>query len=328
MSLDSEFKSAEKKPLHLQSSFYRDSEIEVAFRLSLISNEAIESVVKKWNLQTEYPHVFSIQNKSADQPEYSETAIIEIFKARRDELVKTIPPEIISEWTSKNVAQTLSAQHDVELATLRKTGLDLGEHSNISFASQTEGTQKIGSTTAFHAEIILKKIREKEQVIYRSPSSIRALADITESRTALTEMASPPQFFVDAVNSKEAELMQKQQEELLDFIQRNIEKWRHDLGLSSQPNCSLLNLDKLHDIYRTKHGITEELQEGKILLGTENSTRNTRIHQENVFVFQRFTEILDRLSSREQQHLSSAISQASSSQIAGIYPTQSKTPNF
>ncbi len=104
------------------ASIYRDSEIEMAFRLSLITNQAIDKVVKNWYLYEEFPDVFAPTNASEDDHEYESCdQIAEIFKKRRDVLVASIPQEVIDGWVARNKPWAIAAQESVNLMILKET---------------------------------------------------------------------------------------------------------------------------------------------------------------------------------------------------------------
>jgi hypothetical protein len=105
-----------------EASIYRDSEIEMAFRLSLITNQAIDKVVKNWYLYEEFPDVFAPTNASEDDHEYESCdQIAEIFKKRRDVLVASIPQEVIDGWVARNKPWAIAAQESVNLMILKET---------------------------------------------------------------------------------------------------------------------------------------------------------------------------------------------------------------
>lgn len=128
-----------KPSLNLSEKIFRDSEIEMAFRLSLISDTAIERVVRDWYLFEEFPEIFSATRATTDDTKTSEEAsaiseeiisrhqtsdqIIEIFKERRNILVNSVPQKIIDDWIAKNPFQAIAAQEEVSLAILRETHL-------------------------------------------------------------------------------------------------------------------------------------------------------------------------------------------------------------
>ncbi len=105
-----------------EASIYRDSEIEMAFRLSLITNQSIDKVVKNWYLYEEFPDVFAPTNASEDDHEYESCEqIAEIFKRRRDILVASIPQEVIDGWVARNKPWAIAAQESVNLMILKET---------------------------------------------------------------------------------------------------------------------------------------------------------------------------------------------------------------
>ncbi len=107
-----------KNPFGLAEAIFLDSEIEMAFRLSLITDSSIEQVVNEWYLYDEFPEIFSSKNREACE---TATAIADLFKQRRDHLVASIPTEVVNQWVTSNKCQALAAQEEVNLAILKET---------------------------------------------------------------------------------------------------------------------------------------------------------------------------------------------------------------
>jgi hypothetical protein len=322
------------EPLELRRSFYRDSEVEMAFRLSLIPDDAIDHVVKKWYLCEEFPTIFPIPEQFKDRPEYTAEGVVEIYKKRRDALVRSIPPVIVDEWIAKNQTQALAAQQEVELALLKKTAdpslafdrkagsVDTFEkeitinHDN-SFAARSLLLAADRSSQIYPTDVIKTEIINHAKTIKRDGAkeiqSLKEELDSTPEERKLTRGVLQKEIL-----TKETEMAQKKQESTLEFISANIEKWKKSLGLRSNPNCSLFDLNRIREIYRIRNNISPT-SNSRILSEEECFEKNEIIHGENNFTYRRVIEIFNTLSLAKQKlDPRTMFSRASSSQLSDV----------
>lgn len=304
--------------LHQQSAFYRDSEIEMAFRLSLIPDAAIESVVKKWNLQETYPHVFAPEKSVThhDSVSYSSEDVVRIFKERRDTLIKAVPEKVVNEWIAKNRAIALSAEQDVTLALLKKTNLPIQE--DFSFTQRLTSAVLAGiapSGNDLSAEKIKHQIIQQEKNTNSSSDYLNTLANYEKRQSSLERIiqncpAEDRETLEESFNDLVVKIdkfktvkTQKDCESTVKFIENgtNIAEWKESLGIAQRPNCSLLNLNKFREIYQAQnHVVNLKTNDDFIVDDEANLRRNKNLHDENCFVLKGFKEILDQLSPLRQ----------------------------
>ncbi|MBP7709886.1 MAG: hypothetical protein KA100_02310 [Rickettsiales bacterium] len=313
------------------SETYRDSEIEMAFRLSLISDEAIAHVVEKWNLAETYPGVFPVPEAFKNNPDYKQHGIIETFKQRRDALVESIPQEVVNEWISRNRSQALAAEQSVRLALLKKTGSEEFLKSENSFAARITHA-KGSSDKDLLAKAIEEEIEryaatlvtdssplaEKYAIIAADSQRLAAMPAAIESVSGdiKTILEASQRDLSKKITNLTAETEQQKQELVIKFIENNVEKWRELLDLKSKPNCDLFDLNKLREIHCAKFPRSHKRSNEGIVDRETALRRNELIHQENTFVYQGFIENLNKLSTNLTQSLSTTIGGASATSMS------------
>lgn len=292
-------KGDQSHELYRESSFYRDSEVEMAYRFSLISDEAIEHVAKKWYLCEEFPNIFPLPEQFKHDPKYKTAeGVATLFKERRDALIKTVPPEIIEEWKVTNRAQTLAAEQEVKLAILKKTTV-----LNPDFDINSDSTSSdLSGKSIDHPKI--KSAQELKELILNFEQSFievhqrnRDISEL-ENYLPLTNNANIRLVLEQQIKKIAEELEQSKTTAVLDFISNNMEKWKADLGLDHKPNCSLFNLNKMKEVEHIKFNVddTVKLKDDQIITAEQNSERNSKIHQANCAALAQFINILDELS--------------------------------
>lgn len=294
---------SESKPLHLEKSLYRDSEIEAAYRLSLIPDEAILKVVRKWYLCEEFPNIFPIPEGFRDNPKYTTAeGVAEIFKERRNNLVQSIPTEIINEWISQNKAQALAAKYEVELALLKKTTIpnqDFHKNPQNSLSNSLLIAEIIAENPADTARKILILVKTFQREFDQSDFVKRELQEIRELEEELSQNTREKTRLLleDEINLKKSEIDQKKMEMVLDFINANSQIWKISLELDSKPNCNPFNLNLFKEMYHITNNSTSQLPNNDRQAFTEDRLKtNQNLHQANCFAYEQFTKILEEIS--------------------------------
>ncbi len=345
---------------HLDPAFFRDSEIEMAFRLSLIPDEAIDHVINKWYLYEEFPTIFPIPSAHASDPNLTAAGLIATFKKRRDDLVNLIPEEVINAWIAKNPTQALAAEQEVELALLKKTldpslsfDLKKGEipqpqkgitiNHNNCFAARLKNknnneiypTDIIQDELRIHSEHLRKENLEFLQNIEEQKDALEMQKETLDNYLMSLQDHNPPsnigrnirlqKVTVDSLqttlNNTIAIKEQKEQEGVLDFMEKKMPTWKSVIGLDIKPNCSLLNLNRIREIFRIRNNIKPEVP-NRIRDQQENTERNEIINQENSFTCNRVIEIFETLAkTRQKEYPSKLVKSHSSSNILATQPT-------
>lgn len=295
--------------LSLANSLFRDNEIEMAYRFSLITDEAIDTVIDKWHLQTQYPNIFPIPT-DLDPEQYSANGVKASYKQRRDFLANSVPPEIIARWKEKNPAQALNAEYDVRLASLEEAGIEISQPPTTASPQINSGAHQLKEIIEqkfseirqlFCTEYpeLMTKLSEKKSQLRNLENNIVKLDEVIEK--------SPADSFCDFLkeqrenisqqkNILETTILQKEQEAIIKFISDNMENWKSNfLVLKDTPNCNPLDIERLRKIYHSYPQTDSKARKG-IIFDEQNHARNAALHEENVFVFNNIIEILDRIS--------------------------------
>lgn len=365
-----------KDPFGLADSIFLDSEIEMAFRLSLIPDSAIEHVVKEWYLYDEFPEIFPGNNPAVQHE--TATQVADIFKQRRDDLIALIPTEVVDKWVQNNKCKALAAQEEVILAISKEThspdanfetkypfaetgGGDssrskisassparklaskssLASQSDFSLISLTESPSSDEFQNYGDSEIRIDAINNHNSFdsrIARSPTNngnnknagsnssliIAQINDFQPQENPLTKIAistlesslalvssnKDKEILSVMIREKKTEQEQFRKSETINFIYENLEVWKKDFDL--KPNCSFLNLDLKREIYRTRNNDDLSVPSDQFLFSKDNFERNTKLHNENCFVYSSFMD-----------NLKSAVNDRTSAMTNSINPTAS-----
>jgi hypothetical protein len=284
---------------------YQDSEIEMAYRFSLIPDEAIIKVITKWNLAEFYSDLFPCPPE-LDHSQYTTAGLVEIFCKRKKNLIALIPKEVLNDWVVQNKAKAISAQIDVELAIEQRVGSgifkghSLVKRNSLTTSSDVEltGDMKKFSTTiasVIEAEIkafvkgidSIAHIQEKEQRL----QNLRAELPLASS--LLGEGSKIVASVKEDIAKKSEDLQQQVMQIKINFLKQNIKKWCR--GFDLDPSHNPFDLEKISKIYRVSHNIAYRSEEDQHTTPEESQIRNRAIYEENAFVYQKFMSILDRL---------------------------------
>lgn len=308
--LTENLKSAEPEFRQSLQDIYRNSEIEMAYRLSLIPDSAIDHVVNKWYLCAEFPTIFPLPEKFKDDPKYATAeGVAQIFKERRDDLVKIIPQQVIKDWCSKNIDKALAAEEEVELAVLKKTTtINPDFHTNpenISYPSLASAPNKF-KARACSADEIIKQIEEHKRQINESEITKSTLGKIAQLKHVSNATNSPEvqEVLQKEIDLTKAELDNKQLEDTLDFIQSNLSDWRIALGLI-EPNCSLFNFKQKKDLhcFRNYPNNSPPIAD-RVLTREEFAKTNQNLYEANLFAYEKFMAILTEISNSKPTYKS------------------------
>lgn len=291
-----------------------DSEIEMAFRLSLIDDKAISAIFEKWNLCERFPKIFPFPEKVPEElrKNYSSAELAKVFIERKNHLVNSVPRQIVNQWVVENSHIAIAAEREVLLGGLKITNgttkinvqnsaearlLELQTHSPvIKKTSQITDDISVGMSTITVIKDKIEKrlimgaeaIKESKDLV-ESDKIVKVLQGIVSSNveTGLQDVISSAKKF-----QKERELraQQKNKEEVLERIKEKAEHWkRFNVG----PNCNFFDIEILREIYREQHRIKPTKDNGKIRTSEENDALNKIRHEENVWVYDSFMESLE-----------------------------------
>lgn len=289
----------------LSRSIFRDSEIEMAYRFSLIKDEAIDAVIDKWHLQKDFPETFPTP-EDLDPERYCAEGVKNIYKERRNFLANSVPKEVVEEWIYSHPAQAINAEYSVMLASLEEVQLtDIPSTTSETSSSATRGATKIQifyDIQNKELEISNLSCTEYPEVMETLRGKMNELTSCNALIEQLNQLEQSPviEGAKDALLQKKDNLKtvidQKKLELTVNFITNNIENWKRDyLGLEDMPNCNPLDIERLRKIYRAQPQLNSKARKG-IAFDEENHARNADLHQENIFILRSVTEILDRMS--------------------------------
>lgn len=336
--------------LNLQNSIYLDSEIEMAFRLSLIPDEAIDHVTKKWNLGEEYPNIFPLPDNLADPEKYSSAGLAKIFRDRKNTLIQLIPEEIINDWVANNKAEALAAEQSVRIAVLEETDSIFEIQVGNSFALRVADNLPINTddrTTQLASEIkrqikqdqkrsvtirpeTLKEFADESNILDQNinakvalEESLKSLHNIPESLQAMIKKdldvkAETISHLTAKTKKLETEVEQQMRQSTVNFIKNNAEEWKQQMAVSNLSCCDLFDLSKIKRIYelrhRTSHG--QFGRDGEIGIEADRLAENKIIDSRNKFTHREFVKILDTLSPALQSDLSFSPTRASVNKVS------------
>ncbi|MBU6339274.1 MAG: hypothetical protein KGQ36_04785, partial [Rickettsiales bacterium] len=153
-----------KERLHLRESFYRDSEIEMAFRLSLITDETISYVTNKWNLGKDYKQTFAIPNNLPNPEIYQDKNLADIFKKRKNILANSVPKKIIDNWVKKNRAKAITAEESVRLSIIEQSDGSCDIVRTNSVSARTEDDIEYPEMKVLIAKIKSEIEKKKKEI--------------------------------------------------------------------------------------------------------------------------------------------------------------------
>ena len=276
---------------------YCDSEVEMAFRLSLIPDKAINYVIRKWNLCESYPHIFAMPQGLDPQHDYSTAGLIKIFQQRKRDLIETIPAEVVKDWVLRNKAKAISAQMDVELAIEQRVGPGIFQGSQLiadGFKESRDREDLSHVKFSLTAEIIKNEIKNFEEQMQSSPyvrQKREELAKIIEENSKLPPSVS--RFLQEVITQKDEELQYELMQMKVNHLQRSITKWHSNFDFD--PSFNPFDLHKIRKIYQASHPNHKESADGKYVSSTDNHKKNQAIYEENSFIYGKFMSILDKL---------------------------------
>lgn len=275
---------------------YADSEIEMAFRLSLIPDEAIAKIVEKWNLSEAYPDVFVVPADAGI--DCSTAGLIAIFKNRKEELIRKIPQKIIKDWIDNNKTKALAAYSEVELAIEQKVGAGIFKSSAIFEGDKSgvkhEDDPESAKFDAF-VQIMKREISQFEEKLSRD----KVIAEKSEkwAKMVQAQADTSDMFLKNMLN----EMVDKAADDLkfysaqlrIDFLQQNMPKWSKFFEMD--PSHNPFDLERMRKIYRATNGHPKTDEGGNYVSDEENAARNSASFKENSFIYEKFMGILNRL---------------------------------
>lgn len=320
-----------KQPIHLKKSFYRDSEIEMAFRLSLIPDEAISYVINKWDLSEDFPQIFVMPDNIEDPERYRGEALANIFKQRKNTLTSLIPAEIINDWIANNKAKAIAAEESVKMSLFEQTDAECNISRN-SISERVLPDVKCGKVSelacAIKDSIEKEKIRIIKDQHFPQTEEIKSkrelLSENIESRQGLEELpmsektARAISTFMKNEDQLKSDLdkLQKQLKKLeekstakliLEFIKDNSARWNAEI-IDSDPSYNLFDLKRISKIIKTVSN-QESLKNSESSANSFNSITSldesyssdeVSKHSINAVIYEEFIKILDKISSPVQ----------------------------
>ncbi len=269
------------------SEFFCDSEIEVAYRLSLISDEAIAAVVDKWYLSEKFADVFPIP-EGLNPADFTCEKIIQIFKDRRNALASLVPDEVIEKWKRDNVALQLTAISEVELAAAKAARDPNPRFDELAYVPPSLWNPvSVGAIEREIGEKLAQLKQGSEGVLKKINALKQAQADC--SGVPLAQEAIQLQ-----INDLELSLEHKPLADILEFIESRLAEWKKSLRPKLDPSCDLFNLHRDRELYRATHEVDLPATPA-ISSNAENSQHNLQIHAQNSFVFEKFKESLQAM---------------------------------
>jgi hypothetical protein len=320
-----------KQPIHLKKSFYRDSEIEMAFRLSLIPDEAISYVINKWDLSEDFPQIFVMPDNIEDPERYRGEALANIFKQRKNTLTSMIPAEIINDWIANNKAKAIAAEESVRMSLFEQTDAECAISRN-SISERVLPDVYCGKVTelacAIKDSIEKEKIRIIEDQHFPQTEEIKSKRELLskniESRQVLQELTISEKItraistFMKNEDQLKSNLdkLQKQLEKLeeksankliLEFIKDNYARWNTEI-IDSEPSYNLFDLKRISKIIKTVSN-QESLKKSESSTNSFNSIASldesyssdeVSKNSINAVIYEEFIKILDKISSPVQ----------------------------
>ncbi len=306
---------AQQNPYELKhnSEFYRNSEIEVAFRLSLISDEAIRKVTQKWFLSDDFPQIFPIPEKFLDDAKYNSTeAVAQIFIDRKNALVQSIPAEIINNWVNSHRVEATTAQREVALAIIRQTSninydfdfendckIDLAKHPRIGIVFENNFENRLhasdNNSPILQSSVILQEIEQRQKENIETFEKQRS-QDLRNFSILLKNSQNNPEleeFLKRNIANIEHEIQYKALDLTVQFIEKEVTKWNAALGIETLPNCNFFDLHLLRSTYRATNFQEEDRQE--TLSTEENLQRSLKLFEENNFIYKYITSALQKI---------------------------------
>lgn len=266
---------------------YENSEIEVAFRLSLISDQAIEAIAQKWFLSEEFPNIFPVPEDFKKDPKYNSVAgVAEIFKQRKKDLISLIPEEVVNEWARNNPIIAVAAEQEVRLAIASRTRIP---NQDFDFDTNTPKTPQAA------AEVIdidhKLSFRSRVRNIDISPQ-IQVLAKIKRNIEDYREKLEGKPNKGNEHRIEDQKILQ----EMINFIERNSESWKRSLGIPH--NCTLFNIKMI----KRHFPVLREPTAGKYISEGEREVFNRSSYESNSAVYRQFMESLEKVTSLVPSH--------------------------
>ena len=277
--------------------YYSDSEIEMAFRFSLIPDDAIRIVVQKWNLFDRYPAMFPLSPEVANPEQFKSDNVIKMFVKRRDDLLATVPKSVIDDWVARHKPRAIAAQSQIELAIEQRVGggifrtKPLFEDHGHKTRSDIDVTDIRFSAMAcqIRDEILRfeKSLEEDEVLKGKRAEMIKLLKDAESASQRLKDR------IVEDVDKMEAEMRYKMMQDRVDFLEKNIAKWADCFDVD--PSYNPFDLARVRKIYAANNLDVKKELSAKNFSEEQNRERNYAIYKENSFIYEKFMSILERL---------------------------------
>ncbi len=221
---------------------YAESELEMSFRLSLMTDEVIDRIIQDWYWYEDFSEVFKPSN-SSDEP-FSATELATIFKERRDFLATRIPHEVVTQWVNENPLKALAAQREVHLANLRE---NYQEDPDFETKYPFEGA-KVGESSLSKEKITTGSQAQISRVIPETVfSSSESLANLVAENISLSSSSGEePEIRLSRIrseNSIEERIKDKSRLKrifAIDGIIREVEQYSVYLEKEQQDNLEVL----------------------------------------------------------------------------------------
>jgi len=278
--------------------YYSDSEIEMAFRLSLIPDEAIKIVVEKWNLFDRFPTIFSPSGEVGNPDQFRNENVIQMFIKRRDDLRATIPQDVIDNWVIKNKPRAIAAQSQIELAIEQRVGPGIFKSGYLLDAKSAKSKSDLdiqeikfsAMACQIRDEILLfeKKLEKDEMVEEKKVGMIKLLKDLEAVGSQRIK-----DKIIEDVDIMEEELRFKMMQDRINFFEKNIAKWAECFDVD--PSYNPFDLGRIRKIYAAGNVDVKKELSAKNFPAEQNRERNYAIYKENSFIYEKFMSILERL---------------------------------
>jgi len=225
---------------------------------------------------------------------------------------------------------SLSAQQDVTLALLKKTGLEIEDKNSLNRRLDLVvlGDRKSGQDAVvdrIRNQIALKK---EESAKSQNPSQ-KELGEREAQKIMLEGMIArvgPEEgiFLQLALNDCVKEIhnlstikAQTDCQDVVKFIANNTAEWRRDLGIDKKPNCNTLNLSKLDEICRARNKSIKAFDDAALSRPEESLARNEALHNKNLLVLEEFSKVLDQMSFLKREVVAKSPARSSAARLAG-----------
>ncbi len=297
----------------LNESFYRDSEIEMAFRLSLIPDQSIDYLIEKWDLSKEFPLIFVSKNEIENPEKYQGEELANFFKERKNTLVKSVPQEVINKWIEKNYVKAVCAEESVKSSIFEQTDskYNIQEENSLSkkpilnfenelnfivneIKSEIEKKKEEIKEEIFNSDEEIKKMKEdsdkKQELInknnnakimlesFQEVKNLKSVKDTIDDNIILLEIDI--KGLSKNMEEKTEEALNK---ELVEYINKKSKEWNMKI-FNSDPSYNILDFKRI-----SKEVKSQKIGEGKIDEDIMNSS-----------IVENFIKNLDKISDGRQ----------------------------